>query len=93
MYNRDLEHWVNAADTPPHRHPDLPPDLEDDGADGQEGRDPGQGDQEAPVYWGPLQAPAPAHDPPQSLTRECLGEHIGNVPENNFIYLSPCLSS
>ena len=93
MYNRDLEHWVNAADRPLLLLSHLPPDLEDDGADGQEGRDPGQGDQEAPVYWGPLQAPAPAHDPPQSLTRECLGEHIGNVPENNFIYLSPCLSS
>ena len=59
----------------------LPPDLEDDGADGQEGGDPGQGDQEAPVDRGPLQPPAPTHDPPQSLTGECLGEHIGNVPE------------
>ena len=59
----------------------LSPDLEDDGADGQEGGDPGQGDQEAPVHRCPLQPPAPAHDAPQRLTCECLGQHIGNVPE------------
>ena len=65
-------------------HP-LPPDLEDDGADGQEGGDPGERDQKASIHRGPLQSPAPAHDASQRLTRECLGEEVGNVPFKKMI--------
>ena len=85
MYNRDLEHWVNAADRLLLLLSHLPPDLEDDGADGQEGGDPGERDQKASIHRGPLQSPAPAHDASQRLTRECLGEEVGNVPFKKMI--------
>ena len=59
----------------------LSSDLEDDGADQEEHHDPADGDQEPSVHRDPVQPPASGHDSSQSLTRECLWQHVADIPD------------
>ena len=59
----------------------LSSDLEDDGADQEEHHDPADGDQESSVHRDPVQTPASRHDSSQSFTRECLWQHVADIPD------------